>query len=275
MNGDITTTPAYQAAEVYERFFVPGMMRYWTPLLLQRAAPQPGERVLDVACGTGVVARTMAPLVGPEGRVTGLDINPAMLAVACRQFGDHCDDIDWQEGTADALPFGAGEFDLVTCQHGLQFFKDKPKAAAEMHRVLREGGRAVVEVWQGVENNPFIDRFFETIADTAGIPKADVATPYAFGDPEALRGLLAGAGFRQVTVEPVTHDVHFENPARFVELTFKSAAAVVPAYARLATDSQAAMLAKVEARFSDQVRAHTRDGVLTFPLAANFAIAVR
>ena len=78
-----TTTAAYKAAETYERFIVTGIFRYWTPLFLERAAPKPGEHVLDVACGTGVVARSVVPLVGRQGKVTGLDINPAMLEVAC------------------------------------------------------------------------------------------------------------------------------------------------------------------------------------------------
>lgn len=213
-------------------------------------------------------------MVRPEGKVTGLDINPAMLAVACRQFSDHCDEIDWQEGQAEALPFDADTFDLVTCQHGLQFFKDKPKAAAEMRRVLRDGGRAVVEVWQTVEQNPFYDRVFDVVAEVSAMPKASVASPYAFGDPEALRDLFERAGFRRVTVEPVTADVHFDNPARFVELTFKGAAAVIPAYAQLSSDSQAAVLADIDERLKDHVRAHTRNGVLTFPMAANIATAV-
>ena len=123
METDVTATPAYRAAETYERFFVAGMFRYWTPLLLQRARPQPGERALDVACGTGVVARSIVPLVKPGGQVVGLDINPAMLAVTCRQFSDHCDEIDWREGEAEDLPFSAGEFDFVTCQQGFQFLR--------------------------------------------------------------------------------------------------------------------------------------------------------
>ncbi|MGE5531583.1 MAG: class I SAM-dependent methyltransferase, partial [Bacteroidota bacterium] len=151
MNADVAATASYQAAEVYEKFFVRGMFRYWTPVLLQRAAPREGERVLDVACGTGVVARSTVPLVGPSGKVVGLDINPAMLAVACRQFSDHCDDIDWQEGRAEDLPFGDHEFDLVTCQQGFQFFVDKGKAAREMRRVLRPEGRAVLAVWQSLD----------------------------------------------------------------------------------------------------------------------------
>ncbi len=228
METDVTATPAYRAAETYERFFVAGMFRYWTPLLLQRARPQPGERALDVACGTGVVARSIVPLVKPGGQVVGLDINPAMLAVACRQFSDHCDEIDWREGEAEDLPFSAGEFDLVTCQQGFQFFKDKPRAAAEMHRVLRSGGRAVVEVWQPLAQNAFFEHLFDAISHHTGLPTASIATPYAFGDPTALREVLQGAGFRRVEVEQVTQEARFPDPAQFVRLTIRSAAAVIP-----------------------------------------------
>jgi hypothetical protein len=156
----------------------------------------------------------------------------------------------------------------------LQFFKDKSKAAAEMRRVLRDGGRAVVEVWQTVERNPFYNRVFDAIVEVSGMPKPVVASPYGYGDPSALRNLLAGAGFRHVTVEPVTQHVRFDDPGRFVELTFKGAAAVIPEYAQLSSDSQAALQAAIDDRLKDHIRAHVSGGALTFPMAANIATAV-
>lgn len=271
----IPTTAAYKAAEVYEQYFVTSMFRYWTPRLLERAAPQPGERVLDVACGTGVVARSIVPLVGNQGKVVGLDINPAMLEVACKQYSEYCEDIDWQEGRAEDIPFPAQSFDLLTCQQGLQFFKDQPKAAREMYRVLRPQGRAVIAVWQSSEHNPVHRAVFETIASVFHVPVSDLVAPFSFGDPRKFENLLVEAGFQQVRVESVRQDVHFREPSRFVELTVKGAAAVMPAFAELDGKMQSELLSEVHQKTAPLINSHTRDGILTFPMEANLAVGVR
>ena len=274
MEQTITTTAAYKAAEVYERFFVTSIFRYWTPLLLERAAPQPGERVLDVACGTGAVARSIVPLVGPEGKVVGLDINPAMLEVACKQYSDYCEDIDWREGKAESLPFSDQDFDLVTCQQGLQFFKNRPLAAQEMHRVLRQKGRVVIAVWQSLDHNPFYRSFYDALASVFNVPMASLAAPYSFGDPGELENLLVEAGFGSVKVEPVCQDVHFREADRFVELTIKAASAVIPAFATLDSRLQVDLVAEVTRRVAGFIKEHTSDGILTFPKYANIATGV-
>jgi ubiquinone/menaquinone biosynthesis C-methylase UbiE len=111
-------------AETYEQYFVPAMFIPWATILLRYASPQPGERVLDVACGTGIVARLAAPLVGSNGQVVALDINSAMLAVARTLPAPSGATIHWQEGNAMALPSPDDAFDVVLCQHGLQFVPD-------------------------------------------------------------------------------------------------------------------------------------------------------
>lgn len=274
MEQGLATTTAYKAAETYEQFFVPGIFRYWTPQLLRRAAPQIGERVLDVACGTGVVARSIVPVVGKQGRVVGLDINPAMLEVACRQYSDYCDDIEWHEGQAENIPFPDNTFDLVTCQQGLQFFKDRSKAAVEFRRVLNPNGRAVIEVWQSMERHPFYQEMFNTIGTEFNIPVSDVSSPYSFGDPEELFNLLERAGFREVRVENVHQDARFSEVDWFVELTIRAAAAVVPAFALLDGDEQAKRLGKVTQRISGLINDNTINGNLIIPMYANIATAI-
>ena len=274
MEQSITTTAAFKAAEVYEQFLVPGIYRYWTPLLLKRAAPQLGERVLDVASGTGVVARSIVPLVGNKGKVVGLDINPAMLAVACKQFSDHCDEIDWREGKAEDIPFGNHDFDLVTCQQGLQFFKNRPKASQEMRRVLQPKGRVAIAVWQSLERNSFYGTLFEALAAVFTIPITDVNIPFAFGDPGELERLLVGADFRQVKVESVRQDVHFNEVNRFVELTIKGVAAVLPAFVKMDGEMQSELQQKVNQEVAVFIKSHVTDGMLTFPMYANIATAV-
>ena len=124
------------AAELYQRYLVPGITAKWAEDLVHRAQLRAGEEVLDVACGTGVVARLAAKKVAP-GHVTGLDLNAGMLAVA-RSVSNEGAPVNWMEGSALDLPFPSGHFDVVLCQLGLQFFPDQPKALREMRRVVRE-----------------------------------------------------------------------------------------------------------------------------------------
>ncbi|MGB8608876.1 methyltransferase domain-containing protein [Bradyrhizobium sp.] len=135
---------AGSAPEVYERELVPAVFGAWAPILVELAEPRPSERVLDVACGTGVVARIAATRVGPTGTVVGIDLNPGMLSLArslvsrdSRSGGQ----LQWQEASADKLPFPDGSFNVVYCQLGLQFFADRPAALREMRRVLGTEGR--------------------------------------------------------------------------------------------------------------------------------------
>jgi ubiquinone/menaquinone biosynthesis C-methylase UbiE len=275
MAEEITTTTAYKAAEVYERFIVASIFRYWTPLFIDRLTPKPGERVLDVACGTGVVARAIVPLVKPNGKVVGLDMNPAMLEVACRQFSQFCNDIDWREGTAESLPFPDQSFNLITCQQGLQFFKSRTAAAREMRRVLRKNGRVGIEVWQGLDKHPFYHTFFEAVADVFHVPAAEAASPFSFGDPQTLANLLEDGGFQQVQVEVVSQEARFSEPGQFAELMVRGASAVIPALRTADDSAQAEMFDTLKAKVAGLIQEHTINGALVVPLYANIATAYR
>jgi SAM-dependent methyltransferase len=143
------------AAELYERHVVRHILGPWVPLLLDVATLRAGERVLDVACGTGAVARVAAQRVGASGAVTGLDLNAGMLAVARSLPRPAGAAITWIERDASASGLPAGRFDVVLCQQGLQFFRDKTAALREMRRVLAPGGRLALSVWcaSGIYNS--------------------------------------------------------------------------------------------------------------------------
>ena len=138
------------AAEVYEAFFVPALFAQFAGPVADAAALGAGQAVLDVACGTGVLARELRRRTGAEGRVVGLDRNAGMLAVARRSAPG----IDWREGMAERLPFADGSFDAVVSQFGLMFFEDRRAALAEMWRVVRPGGRLAVAVWDAPNVRP-------------------------------------------------------------------------------------------------------------------------
>jgi ubiquinone/menaquinone biosynthesis C-methylase UbiE len=188
------------AAELYERYVVPYFLGPCTPGLIEVAALQPGERVLDVACGTGVVARLAAQQVGPAGQVTGLDLNPGMLTVARALPPPPGATITWVECSAVAMHVPDATFDVVLCQQGLQFFPDKPAALREMHRVLVPGGRVVLSVWTTTVD-PYGLAQWEAVERHVGTEAATrLRAPRVVPEPEELSRLLNEAGFREVHI---------------------------------------------------------------------------
>jgi len=178
-------------AEVYEEFFVPAILQAWAIRVTKAARIQPGQTVLDVACGTGVLARTVAKRVGPSGSVVGVDPNEGMLAVARRKAPT----IEWREGRAEILPFEANSFDTVVSQFGLMFFEDRRQAILEMMRVLRHGGRLVVAVWDSIENTPGDFAVVNLLHRLYGEGVAEGwLLAHSLGDLEILSALFSEAG---------------------------------------------------------------------------------
>src|SRR5687767_10740152 len=144
------------AALEYERTLVPVLFHPWAEDLVRRAAPARGARVLDLACGTGVVARAAAAYVGDTGEIVGVDRSEAMLAVAQASGAPSLRSlVSWRCAPAEDLPFADGSFDTIFCQQGVQFFLDLARGARECARVLRPGGCLALSVWRGQERNPF------------------------------------------------------------------------------------------------------------------------
>jgi SAM-dependent methyltransferase len=180
-----------EAAEFYESTFVPALFRTWAQRLVIAAGVAAGESVLDVACGTGVVARTAADRAGPSGSVVGVDLNEAMLAVARRLRPD----LRWQVGDACALPFDDDAFDLVLCQAGLMFFDDRVAALREMGRVAGSDGRVAVQVPGRLAGSPGYLALTQAVARHAGPEVLDLLGAYfAVGEPDLLIGLFDAAG---------------------------------------------------------------------------------
>jgi SAM-dependent methyltransferase len=193
------------AAEIYEEFFVPALFRQWTEEMADAAGIQKGRVVLDVACGTGVLARELAARVEPGGSVVGLDVNTGMLAVARRQDSR----VHWQQGPAEALPFEEHVFHAVVCQFGLMFFEDRIKALREMKRVCRPGGRVVVAVWDALENTPGYAAVTDLLLRLFGEEAANaMRAPFNLGDREEVRALFLEAGL-DAHIETVPGEARF------------------------------------------------------------------
>ncbi len=211
---------AGSAPEVYERELVPALFAVFAPLVVDAARLQPGDRVLDVACGTGVVARAAADVVGATGFVTGVDLNAGMLerARAGKPTPGHAE-IEWREGDAVALPFDRHTFDAVVCQAGLQYVSDRQRAIDEMHRVLAPGGRVVVLVWRSITHSPAWVALADALGRQVSVEAAAVMhAPFVFGDAtDELEQLLTTAGFDAVSIEAHSQTVRFASPAAFVQ----------------------------------------------------------
>jgi ubiquinone/menaquinone biosynthesis C-methylase UbiE len=206
----MATTDTFQItpeqAETYEQRFVPALFAHWVDAVLDAADVRAGQDLLDVACGTGIVARRTADRVGPAGHVTGLDLNPAMLSVASRISPA----VTWQQGDVAALPFADGSFDVVTCQAAAMFFPDLVAALREMRRVTRPGGVVAVQVFGKREEQPAYGPWIAMVARHAGDEALRLlGTYWVHGDRELMRERCAAAGLRVTAV----HD--HERPAYF------------------------------------------------------------
>lgn len=184
-----------EAAEAYEASFVPAFFAQWAPLLCDAAGVSAGQRVLDVACGTGIVARTAADRVG-AANVIGVDLNEAMLTVARRVSPD----ISWRRGDAAALPLDDGSVETVLCQMALMFFPDRVLALREMARVADSGGAVSVLVPSSLDRQPAYGPFVEMASRHAGSEaRSLLGTYFACGDLGGLTALLESAGLPSST----------------------------------------------------------------------------
>ena len=209
---------AGSAPEVYERELVPAVFGPWAPILIELADPKPGERVIDIACGTGIVARIVAAKVRPSGAVAGVDLNPGMLNVA-RSFNTAVGaaSVQWREASADKLPFPDGSFDVAYCQLGLQFFADRPATLREMRRVLSTKGRVAVMVWCGIRESPGFEAFAEMLErNISSAAAAIMRAPFGLADADELSRLIEAADFRDIKVQQRVGTVEFPSIERFV-----------------------------------------------------------
>lgn len=208
-----------EAAERYETAFVPALFGEWAPVLVDAAGVRPGHVILDVACGTGVVAREASNRQGGVGRVVGLDLNEAMLAVARRIRPD----IEWRQGDAMALPFEPATFDVVLCQAALMFVPDAQVAMREMARVVKGSGTVGIQVWASRDVQSGFKPFYDVVARHAGPDAVDLIGAYwTLGDLARLRALCAGAGLTIVATTTRTGAIRLPSVDAYVTTEVES-----------------------------------------------------
>ena len=251
------------SAAAYERYLVPAIFAPFARSLVALGAPAAGERVLDLACGTGIVARHAAPLVAPGGRVVGADVNAGMLAVAAVTVPG----VEWVEADAAALPFADGSFDVAYCEQALMFFPDRAAALRELRRVLAPGGRVALSVWRGSEHNWVYEAVAAALERHAG-PEAGamMRSPFPAWDAADLRGMLAEAGFGAVRMRLEIGVEVWPSAAELLRREAASSPLAGPIGA-LEPGAREALIADVAAALRD----YTDDDRIVFPIETHVA----
>jgi SAM-dependent methyltransferase len=257
---------AGNAPEVYERDLVPAVFGPWAQVIVDFADLQSGDRVLDVACGTGAVARLAADRTGEQGMVAAVDLNPGMVAVARSLPAPRGAMVDWRQADALELPFAEQAFDAVLCQLGLQFFADRLAALREMCRVLRPGGRVVVMVWRPIELSPGFAVLAAALERHIGPDAAAIMrAPFSLGDAEELSSLVGAGGFEAPDLRAETGAVRFPSVERFVA-SYVAGSPLAGPVAAASAEARGALLVEVVTELGQ-----FGDEELKFPIEAHLA----
>lgn len=262
---------AGSSADAYERYLVPVIFAPMAERVLDLAGVQPADRVLDVGCGTGIVARRAAARVGPRGSVAGLDLNADMLKVASAVSEGSIPPIAWHPGDAARLPFEDRSFDAVTCQQALQFFPEPSAALREVRRVLSDRGRTAIAVLRAIHHTPVYGPVADALERHAGREAgAMMRSPFPSWDRERLRALVSTGGFRDVQIRTEISHVRFPS----VEALLQREAASSPLAAALSSlepRAWAALIRDVESSLSEFLD----DDGIAFPMQTFVALARR
>jgi len=248
---------AGNAPQIYEEQKVPTLFRPLAELTLQHVELNEGDRVIDVACGTGIVARLVAEKIGKSGVVAGVDLNAGMIEAARLYSPATSVDIGWHQCDVTDLPFADNSFDIAFCQQGLQFFPDKPAALSELRRVLAPDGTMILTVWSS------ISPLFAAIADAADrYIGAEAATsalaPYAFRDGEVINSLITEVGFSRVEMEILVVERRIGPPEKAIPNEIFGGT-VGPFVSKLDESTQKALFADVAEALRDFVE---HDGII-------------
>jgi len=253
------------AAERYESCFVPAIFAAWAGRVADAAALRQGDKVLDVGCGTGVLAREAQQRVGTDGKVVGLDLNEAMLAVAARREPA----IEWRQGTAAALPFPDGSFDAVVSQFAMMFFPDRVAALREMWRTLAAGGRLVVATWASIDHAPGYQRLVDVAVRHGAHDAAKVlAAPFVLGHRAELDGLFQDAGIPGAQLTLHQGSVRFSSVQECVRVEIEAS----PLAEMVGDDILAALVAESERALAEFVGP---TGELVMPIDAQIVTAAK
>jgi ubiquinone/menaquinone biosynthesis C-methylase UbiE len=265
--GPSATRQELEAGRGYEALFVPALFKLWTKHLVNGAGVEDGCDVLDLACGSGVLARHALEEAGRSGRVVGIDPAPGMIAAAMEVEPD----VEWILGRAEDLPFEDEAFDCVVSQFGMMFFDGRAKAEAEMHRVLKPGGRVAVAVWNSIDHNPAYREISAVLDEQVGTEAGDaLRLPFSLGDGDQLAREFTETGFQDVACETRTEQASFPSSRTMVEAELRG---WLPLFGiNLPEEKIADVLVKSDGRLSKYA---TPSGEAVFPTSAHIVTACK
>lgn len=269
----MTSGAPQNPAQVYDQYFGPSMFTSSAKPLMAHASLSPGQKVLDLACGSGVVTEIVAAAVGSGGSVVGLDFSPPMLEVARSKTFSGAS-AEWVQADAANIPFPDDTFDAVVCQHGFQFFPDRLAAANEVKRVLKPGGRLAFTVWADASEHPLYEAVFKSVATKIDVPYESVSTPFKFGELSALSSLLSEAGFNDVSQATESFEVSFPSPDRWAQLSVMGAAAAVPAFGELSNEQRISVASEVAEELGDLLQSHVQGDFVVVPMKSHYATGI-
>jgi ubiquinone/menaquinone biosynthesis C-methylase UbiE len=253
--------------EMYEHFLVGPLFRPWAEIALEEVKLSKGDRVLDVACGTGIVARVARERLGDGKGIVGIDISADMLAIARAVAPD----IDWRTGSAAALPRHENErFAVVVCQQGLQFFPDKRAAASELLRALKSGGRLAILTWRSDSEIP---QFRELRQEAERHLGAIADQRHSFGDGTALEALFWDAGFEDVRSRTISRTIRFEDGAPFLRMNTMALVSMSAAGKTMSDADRKRVLETIIGDSAPVLQRYSDGPVLAFELSTNLLTA--
>jgi SAM-dependent methyltransferase len=251
-------------AWIYETHQVPAIFGPWARVLVDLARPEPGEHVLDAACGTGVVARLVAPMVGQSGKTVGLDFDPMMIAIA-KELGP---DIEWQQGDLQSLSFADEFFDLVICQQGLQFLPNRDAGLQQIYRVLRPGGRMVLSIWTELAKSPGQAALFGALGALLGKDMSQ-PPPWSLADGKQVLNLVSAAGFVDVETTVSSLRATYPSARRFVEIHIDGTSKLTrQVLAQVPADRKTAFINDV----SERLRDYETSTILELPMESRLLV---